>query len=331
MTKQETLFLALLYRQMFLSIDRFSENEIEEYYTIFKENEKYYSYALHLLEIKVLNSQKAQKGFFLKQCVSTTDMLLLYFVLDKYLSALADKTILDRTTRGELWVFIRNVYSYLTHAKIPFYKEKYIDKVHYFGKNYFVPMQTFPIDALLKEMHCKDVLNAIQEYKGTPKYLIESYENGRDKTDSFFFFLIIKQLYYSILNYKKEGNNGFVTFYKEREKYYRFARDFSQAKNLGYGSEYDKDKGISQDPLIYTALEKYIQMIENQYIEYNYEETKNDLHTVYKLLEDKVRLYYKTNDFAVEYYSMKNEAKPISFFLKMYNYNYFLDRINRWY
>ena len=72
-------------------------------------------------------------------------------------------------------------------------------------------------------------------------------------------------------------------------------------------------------------------MIENQYIEYNYEETKNDLHTVYKLLEDKMRLYYKTNDFAVEYYSMKNEAKPISFFLKMYNYNYFLDRINRWY
>ena len=118
MTKQETLFLALLYRQMFLSIDRFSENEIEEYYAIFKENEKYYFYALHLLETKVLNSQKAQKGFFLKQCVSTTDMLLLYFVLDKYLSALADKTILDRTTRGELWVFIRNVYSYLTHAKI---------------------------------------------------------------------------------------------------------------------------------------------------------------------------------------------------------------------
>ena len=111
MTKQETLFLALLYRQMFLSIDRFSENEIEEYYAIFKENEKYYSYALHLLETKVLNSQKAQKGFFLKQCVSTTDMLLLYFVLDKYLSALADKAILDRTTRGELWVFIRNVYS----------------------------------------------------------------------------------------------------------------------------------------------------------------------------------------------------------------------------
>ena len=108
MTKQETLFLALLYRQMFLSIDRFSENEIEEYYTIFKENEIYYFYALYLLEIKVLNSQKAQKGFFLKQCVSTTDMLLLYFVLDKYLSALADKTILDRTTRGELWVFIRN-------------------------------------------------------------------------------------------------------------------------------------------------------------------------------------------------------------------------------
>ena len=124
MTKQETLFLALLYRQMFLSIDRFSENEIEEYYAIFKENEKYYSYALHLLEIKVLNSQKAQKGFFLKQCVSTTDMLLLYFVLDKYLSALADKTILDRTTRGELWVFIRNVYSYLTHAKNTFLQGK---------------------------------------------------------------------------------------------------------------------------------------------------------------------------------------------------------------
>ena len=77
---------------------------------------------------------------------------------------------------------------------------------------------------------------------------------------------------------------------------------FHKQKNFGYGSEYDKDKGISQDPLIYTALEKYIQMIENQYIEYNYEETKNDLHTVYKLLEDKVRLYYKTNDFAVEYY-----------------------------
>ena len=108
-------------------------------------------------------------------------MLLLYFVLDKYLSALADKTILDRTTRGELWVFIRNVYSYLTHAKIPFYKEKYIDKVHYFGKNYFVPMQTFPIDALLKEMHCKDVLNAIQEYNASPKYFIEPYGNERDK------------------------------------------------------------------------------------------------------------------------------------------------------
>ena len=44
MTKQETLFLALLYRQMFLSIDRFSENEIEEYYAIFKENEIYYFY-----------------------------------------------------------------------------------------------------------------------------------------------------------------------------------------------------------------------------------------------------------------------------------------------
>ena len=108
-------------------------------------------------------------------------MLLLYFVLDKYLSTLADKTILDRTTRGELWVFIRNVYSYLTHAKIPFYKEKYIDKVHYFGKNYFVPMQTFPIDALLKEMHCKDVLNAIQEYNASPKYFIEPYGNERDK------------------------------------------------------------------------------------------------------------------------------------------------------
>ena len=55
------------------------------------------------------------------------------------------------------------------------------------------------------------------------------------------------------------------------------------------------------------------------------------MHIAYQLFEDKVRLYYKTNDFAVEYYSMKNEAKPISFFLKMYNYNYFLDRINRWY
>ena len=124
MTKQETLFLALLYRQMFLSIDRFSENEIEEYYAIFKENEKYYSYALHLLETKVLNSQKAQKGFFLKQCVSTTDMLLLYFVLDKYLSTLADKTILDRTTRGELWVFIRNVYQLSYPCKNTFLQGK---------------------------------------------------------------------------------------------------------------------------------------------------------------------------------------------------------------
>ena len=148
MTKEEIKFLVVVFRQIYLSIQRVNDAEKEAYFSFFMKRMKYYLYAQRLLKKKTLQEEIKLR------------YIAMYETLNKFILFVKEKPYPAYELRYEIFKFSANIYSYL-ESKLFFSNRKKYAYVEHYNQN-DLHGQTFDtIEEVLDKLGCHNIITDI--------------------------------------------------------------------------------------------------------------------------------------------------------------------------
>lgn len=148
MTKEEIKFLVVVFRQIYLSIQRVNDAEKEAYFSFFLKRMKYYLYAQRLLKKKT-QQEKIKLRY-----------IAMYETLNKFILFVKEKPYPAYELRYEIFKFTANIYSYL-ESKLFFSNRKKYAYVEHYNQN-DLHGQTFDtIEEVLNKLGCHNIITDI--------------------------------------------------------------------------------------------------------------------------------------------------------------------------
>ena len=148
MTKEEIKFLVVVFRQIYLSIQRVNDAEKEAYFSFFAKRMKYYLYAQRLLKKKT-QQEKIKLRY-----------IAMYETLNKFILFVKEKPYPAYELRYEIFKFTANIYSYL-ESKLFFSNRKKYAYVEHYNQN-DLHGQTFDtIEEVLDKLGCHNIITDI--------------------------------------------------------------------------------------------------------------------------------------------------------------------------
>ncbi|WP_455149153.1 hypothetical protein [Capnocytophaga sp.] len=148
MTKEEIKFLVVVFRQIYLSIQRVNDAEKEAYFSFFHKRMKYYLYAQRLLKKKT-QQEKIKLRY-----------IAIYETLNKFILFVKEKPYPAYELRYEIFKFTANIYSYL-ESKLYFSNRKKYAYVEHYNQN-DLHGQTFDtIEEVLDKLGCHNIITDI--------------------------------------------------------------------------------------------------------------------------------------------------------------------------
>lgn len=148
MTKEEIKFLVVVFRQIYLSIQRVNDAEKEAYFSFFDKRMKYYLYAQRLLKKKT-QQEKIKLRY-----------IAMYETLNKFILFVKEKPYPAYELRYEIFKFTANIYSYL-ELKLFFSNRKKYAYVEHYNQN-DLHGQTFDtIEEVLDKLGCHNIITDI--------------------------------------------------------------------------------------------------------------------------------------------------------------------------
>ena len=148
MTKEEIKFLVVVFRQIYLSIQRVNDAEKESYFSFFAKRMKYYLYAQRLLKKKT-QQEKIKLRY-----------IAMYETLNKFILFVKEKPYPAYELRYEIFKFTANIYSYL-ESKLFFSNRKKYAYVEHYNQN-DLHGQTFDtIEEVLDKLGCHNIITDI--------------------------------------------------------------------------------------------------------------------------------------------------------------------------
>lgn len=148
MTKEEIKFLVVVFRQIYLSIQRVNDAEKEAYFSFFDKRIKYYLYAQRLLKKKTLQEEIKLR------------YIAMYETLNKFILFVKEKPYPAYELRYEIFKFTANIYSYL-ESKLFFSNRKKYAYVEHYNQN-DLHGQTFDtIEEVLNKLGCQNIITDI--------------------------------------------------------------------------------------------------------------------------------------------------------------------------
>ena len=148
MTKEEIKFLVVVFRQIYLSIQRVNDAEKEAYFSFFMKRMKYYLYAQRLLKKKT-QQEKIKLRY-----------IAMYETLNKFILFVKEKPYPAYELRYEIFKFTANIYSYL-ELKLFFSNRKKYAYVEHYNQN-DLHGQTFDtIEEVLDKLGCQNIITDI--------------------------------------------------------------------------------------------------------------------------------------------------------------------------
>ena len=148
MTKEEIKFLVVVFRQIYLSIQRVNDAEKEAYFSFFMKRMKYYLYAQRLLKKKTLQEEIKLR------------YIAMYETLNKFILFVKEKPYPAYELRYEIFKFSANIYSYL-ESKLFFSNRKKYAYVEHYNQN-DLHGQTFDtIEEVLDKLGCQNIISDI--------------------------------------------------------------------------------------------------------------------------------------------------------------------------
>ncbi len=148
MTKEEIKFLVVVFRQIYLSIQRVNDAEKEAYFSFFTKRMKYYLYAQRLLKKKT-QQEKIKLRY-----------IAMYETLNKFILFVKEKPYPAYELRYEIFKFTANIYSYL-ESKLFFSNRKKYAYVEHYNQN-DLHGQTFDtIEEVLNKLGCQNIITDI--------------------------------------------------------------------------------------------------------------------------------------------------------------------------
>ena len=148
MTKEEIKFLVVVFRQIYLSIQRVNDAEKEAYFSFFTKRMKYYLYAQRLLKKKTQQEEIKLR------------YIAMYETLNKFILFVKEKPYPAYELRYEIFKFSANIYSYL-ESKLFFSNRKKYAYVEHYNQN-DLHGQTFDtIEEVLNKLGCHNIITDI--------------------------------------------------------------------------------------------------------------------------------------------------------------------------
>lgn len=148
MTKEEIKFLVVVFRQIYLSIQRVNDAEKEAYFSFFMKRMKYYLYAQRLLKKKTQQEEIKLR------------YIAMYETLNKFILFVKEKPYPAYELRYEIFKFSANIYSYL-ESKLFFSNRKKYAYVEHYNQN-DLHGQTFDtIEEVLNKLGCHNIITDI--------------------------------------------------------------------------------------------------------------------------------------------------------------------------
>ena len=148
MTKEEIKFLVVVFRQIYLSIQRVKDAEKEAYFSFFDKRMKYYLYAQRLLKKKTQQEEIKLR------------YIAMYETLNKFILFVKEKPYPAYELRYEIFKFSAKIYSYL-ESKIFFSNRKKYAYVEHYNQN-DLHGQTFDtIEEVLDKLGCHNIITDI--------------------------------------------------------------------------------------------------------------------------------------------------------------------------
>ena len=148
MTKEEIKFLVVVFRQIYLSIQRVKDAEKEAYFSFFEKRMKYYLYAQRLLKKKTQQEEIKLR------------YIAMYETLNKFILFVKEKPYPAYELRYEIFKFSAKIYSYL-ESKIFFSNRKKYAYVEHYNQN-DLHGQTFDtIEEVLDKLGCHNIITDI--------------------------------------------------------------------------------------------------------------------------------------------------------------------------
>ena len=148
MTKEEIKFLVVVFRQIYLSIQRVNDAEKEAYFSFFDKRIKYYLYAQRLLKKKTLQEEIKLR------------YIAMYETLNKFILFVKEKPYPAYELRYEIFKFTANIYRYL-ESKLFFSNRKKYAYVEHYNQN-DLHGQTFDtIEEVLNKLGCHNIITDI--------------------------------------------------------------------------------------------------------------------------------------------------------------------------
>ena len=148
MTKEEIKFLAVVFRQIYLSIQRVNDAEKEAYFSFFMKRMKYYLYAQRLLKKKTLQ-EKIKLRY-----------IAMYETLNKFILFVKEKPYPAYELRYEIFKFSAKIYSYL-ESKLFFSNRKKYAYVEHYNQNDLYGQTFDTIEEVLHKLGCQNIITDI--------------------------------------------------------------------------------------------------------------------------------------------------------------------------
>ena len=148
MTKEEIKFLVVVFRQIYLSIQRVKDAEKEAYFSFFVKRMKYYLYAQRLLKKKT-QQEKIKLRY-----------IAMYETLNKFILFVKEKPYPAYELRYEIFKFTANIYSYL-ESKLFFSNRKKYAYVEHYNQNDLYGQTFDTIEEVLHKLGCHNIITDI--------------------------------------------------------------------------------------------------------------------------------------------------------------------------
>ena len=148
MTKEEIKFLVVVFRQIYLSIQRVKDAEKEAYFSFFEKRMKYYLYAQRLLKKKTQQEEIKLR------------YIAMYETLNKFILFVKEKPYPTYELRYEIFKFTANIYSYL-ELKLFFSNRKKYAYVEHYNQNDLYGQTFDTIEEVLDKLGCHNIITDI--------------------------------------------------------------------------------------------------------------------------------------------------------------------------
>lgn len=148
MTKEEIKFLVVVFRQIYLSIQRVNDAEKEAYFSFFEKRMKYYLYAQRLLKKKTQQEEIKLR------------YIAMYETLNKFILFVKEKPYPAYELRYEIFKFTANIYSYL-ELKLFFSNRKKYAYVEHYNQNDLYGQTFDTIEEVLDKLGCHNIITDI--------------------------------------------------------------------------------------------------------------------------------------------------------------------------